>query len=188
MQVVHGRMMIGAVGRVVRWRGVHRTWRSPARRTVGHGTVCVLRSWRVRSADVCRLMRRVGEGWTGHRTSCDGGDGILFVDSRLGVHALLGTNVTQLRIGGRLLQVLRNGCGAGKVADEMQVLASGGGDAERLLDQAIRLVAVTIRTIIRSIVFFGSRRLGSSAEGASAALAFHLAVCEETARYTTRAP
>jgi len=56
--------------------------------------------------------------------------------------------VTQLRIAGRLLQVLRDGGRAGEVADEMQVLAVGGGDAERLLDKTIGLVAITVGTVV----------------------------------------
>ena len=93
-------------------------------------------------------MRSICKGGAGHRTSCDGGDGILLVNCRLGVHALLGADVTQLRITGRLLQVLRDGGRAGEVADEMQVLAVGGGDAERLLDKTIGLVAVTVGAVV----------------------------------------
>jgi hypothetical protein len=142
----------------------------------------------VGTADIGRLVRSVCEGRAGHRASCDGGDGVLLVDSRLGVHALLGADMTQLRVAGRLLQVLRDGGGAGEVADEMQVLAVGGGDAERLLDQTVGLVAVAVRAIIGAVVVFGGRRLGSGAEGAATALALHLAVCEEAARHATGAP
>ena len=135
----------------------------------------------VGTADVGRLVRSVREGRAGHGTSCDGGNSVLFVDSRLGVHALLGADVTQLRVAGRLLQVLRDGGGAGEVADEMQVLAVGGGDAERLLDQTVGLVAVAVRAVVGAVMVFGGRRLGSGAEGAATALALHLAVCEEAA-------
>jgi hypothetical protein len=188
VEVVHGRVVV-AVGRVVRRRRVHGAWRSPAGRAVRHGAMGVLRSLRVvGSADAGRMMGSVCEGRAGHGPSGDGGDGVLFVDGRLGVHALLGADVTQLRVAGRLLQVLRDGRRAGEVADEMQVLAVGGGDAERLLDQTVGLVAVAVWAFIRGIVVFGSRRFGSGAEGAAAALALHLAVCEEAARHATRAP
>jgi hypothetical protein len=151
--------------------------------------VGVLRSLGVvGGADAGRLVGSVREGWAGHGASGDGGNGVLFVNGRLGVHALLRADVTQLGVAGRLLQVLRDGRGAGEVADEMQVLAVGRCDAERLLDQAVGLVAVAVRAFVRGVVIFGSRRLGSGAEGAATALALHLAVCEEAARHATRAP
>lgn len=140
------------------------------------------------SADVGRLVGSVGEGRAGHRASCNGGDGVLLVDGRFRVHALLGADVTQLGVAGRLLQVLRDSSRAGEVADEMQMLAVGGGDAKRLLDQTVGLIAVAVRTIVRAIVVFGSGRLGCGAESAATTLALHLAVCQEAARHTTGAP
>lgn len=187
VQVLHGRVLvIWRVLVVVRRRGVHGARRSPAR--VGHGRVRVgvLRSG-VGGADGSRLVRSVGKGRAGHGAAGDGGDGALLVHRRLGVHALLGPDVTQLGVVGWLLQTLRGAGRAGKVADQVQVLARRCRDAERLLDQAIGLVAVAVGAVVRGVVVLCRGCLGG-AEGAAAALALHLAVRQEAARHAAGAP
>ena len=96
-------------------------------------------------------------------------------------------------IGGRLLQ--RNRIGARVVADEMQMLSTRGGDAERLLHQTIRLVTIAVWPLAlrvsggRPVWRLAARSLGCwLAEVAATALALHLPVGQETARHTTRTP
>jgi len=74
------------------------------------------------------------------------------------------------------------------------MLAGGGGDAERLLHQAVCLVSVSLRLSIVLILVATASRVWSftttSSVGveASAALALHLTVCEEASRNPTGTP
>lgn len=76
----------------------------------------------------------------------------------------------------------------------MKVLASGGGDAERLLHEAIRLVSVALRLAVFLVLVAPTARVGSLAgtpsatAKAAATLALHLAVGEEAARDSAGAP
>lgn len=74
------------------------------------------------------------------------------MDSRLWVHALLWPDMAQLCIVGWVLQVLAVGGGAGEIADQVQVLAAGCGDAERLLHESVGLVAIAVWSIVGGFV------------------------------------
>lgn len=164
---------------------MHGAGRGPAR-SIAHGVVIRMRrrSAKGRSAQVGRLMRRGCKGRAGHWSAGDGGDTVLLVHRGLRIHALLRSDVAQLRIVGWLLQVLRDGRGAGKVADQVQVLASRGGDAERLLHEAVGLVAIAVRSIIGRLVLAALEPVSVSPggrEAAAATLALHLTVSQEAA-------
>lgn len=75
-----------------------------------------------------RLVSGVRVSRRAHGSAGDGRDSALFVNGRFGVHALLGANVTELRVVGGLHEVLRLLRGARVVANEVEVLAVVGGD------------------------------------------------------------
>lgn len=145
------------------------------------------------------LLGRVHVRGLLHGGARDGGN--LIVDGRLGVHALDGHDVAQRGVVGGLHEVLPVG-GSGVVADEVQVLAVGGGDAEGLLHEAVRLVAVAGWLLGHAAHHLGILVAASPTVGrlardasrlrlpvvASAPLALHLAVGEEAARDPARAP
>lgn len=76
----------------------------------------------------------------------------------------------------------------------MEVLASGGGDAERLLHEAIRLVSVALGLAVFLVLIAAAARVGSLAgtpsatAEAAATLALHLAVGQKAARDSAGAP
>ena len=85
------------------------------------------------------------------------------------------------------------------ITDEMEVLSVGGCDAERLLHEPVWLVSVTIRSFfgvhiaIVSTISATVRSLSSSGgdwwcKPASAPLALHFSVRQETARDSTCTP
>lgn len=131
-----------------------------------------------------RISRRA------HGPAGDGRDSALFVNGRFGVHALLGANVTELRVVGRLHEVLRLLRGSRVVADEVEVLAVVGGNREGLLHEAVRFVAVAIRTAVRVLFIAGLRSVaaGCLIEAGSASLALHLAVGQKAARHSAGTP
>jgi hypothetical protein len=152
-----------------------------------HGArVCVWRGWThgVSSSGVRRAR---------HWPTSDCGRGLGLGDCRLRVHVLRRPDVSQLRVVGRLRKVV--GVGARVVADEVEVLAAGGCDAERLLHKTVRFVAVPIWAFTIRIAC--RRTLGRLAArplderwcrcGASS-LALHLSICQEAAGYSARAP
>jgi hypothetical protein len=118
------------------------------------------------------------------------------VDRRLWIHPFDGYDMSQLGIGCGLWQLGRVGMGPRVVGDKVEVLASRGGDAERLLHQTVLLVAVPIRTVaVHLLVLVAApsavRRLAcppSVVELAAATLALHLSVGEEAARHPAGAP
>lgn len=116
---VSGVLVVWSVVRVRR-RGVHWTRRSPCARVRGISVA--------RTSVHGRLVSSVGVIGRAHGSAGHGRDCALFVNSRFGVHALLRTDVTKLRVVGRLHQMLRLLGGARVVADEVQVLAVVGGD------------------------------------------------------------
>lgn len=136
-------------------------------------------------------MRRCCVWRARHRPSCDGGNIRLLVHGRFGVHALLGTDVAKAWILRRLHEDVRGGTGACVVADEVEVLALGGGDAERLLHQAVGLVAVSVWSILVGAVFGAAVRLVARllrGKAVSSTLALHLAVGQEAPRHSACAP
>lgn len=132
-----------------------------------------------------------------HRRSCDCRAG-RFMDGGLWIHPSDGYNVTQLGIRRRLREFWRVGVRSSVVGDEVEVLAGRGGDAERLLHQAVQLVSVAIRTIAihllvlitpPSAVWCLSRSpCWRRRELSSPALALHLAVGEKAARDSAGTP
>jgi len=77
----------------------------------------------------------------------------------------------------------------------MEMLASGSCDAERLLDEPVRLVPIPIRFLLVLVVRDIPAVICGSSVGppraaivTSASLSFHLSVCEEASRYTAGAP
>ena len=125
-----------------------------------------------------------------------------FVDGRLGIHSLLRADVLEGWICGGLLKRRSGGLGPGVVTDEMEMAAIRGGDTERLLHEAVGLVAVAIRTVgavlVGLAVLTTVRRVGTVgsiallalrwSKAAAAALALHLAVGEKAARDSAGTP
>lgn len=68
--------------------------------------------------------------------------------ARLGVHALDRDDSSQARVGGWLGQLRLARLRSRVVGNQVEVLARGGGDAERLLHQAVGLVPVSLRFAI----------------------------------------
>ncbi len=130
-----------------------------------------------------------------HGGSRDRGAGRV-VHRRLGVHALDRHNVSQRGIRRRLGELGRV---ARVVADEVEMLAIRGGDAERLLHQAVGLVSVSVGSFAVHVLVLvaapsavgglahGAPR-GSGNELAPSALALHLAVGQEAARDAAGTP
>jgi hypothetical protein len=118
------------------------------------------------------------------------------VDRRVWIHPFDGYDMAQLGIRRGLWQLGRVGMGPRVVGDEVEMLARRGGDAERLLHQAVLLVAVPIWAVaIHLLVLVAAppavRRLAcpsSVVELASATLALHFSVCEEAAGHSAGAP
>ena len=85
-----------------------------------------------------------------------------------------------------------------EVADQVEMLSIGGGDAERLLHQAIWLVSVPIWPLsIHILVSITAAAVGGLSchspywrwhELASAPLALHFSVCEKASRDSACAP
>jgi hypothetical protein len=120
------------------------------------------------------------------------------VDRRLWVHAFDRYNVTQLRVRRGLWQLRRVGMGPRVVGDEVEMLAGRGGDAERLLHQAVLLVAVPVGPValhllvliaapsaVWSLAGPSTRRVG---ELAAATLALHLSICEKASGHSAGTP
>lgn len=79
----------------------------------------------------------------------------------------------------RLHENVGGGTGPRVVADQVEVLALGGGDAERLLHEAVGLVTVSVwsilvGTVLGTVVGLAARLL--CGEAVSTTLALHLAV------------
>lgn len=81
-------------------------------------------------------------GGAGHGAAGNSRHRLRLVHGRLGVHVLWGADVSQLCVVCGLWEVAR--VGARVVADEVEVLAALGGDAEGLLHQTVGLVAVAV--------------------------------------------
>lgn len=136
---------------------------------------------------------------TAHGAASHDGQVLLVVDRGFGIEAFLGSDMAQGGIVGGLLQVGGGRMGARVVADEMEVLAGGGGDTKGLLHQAVGLISVAIGAFVSAIAavvvttagalggFPGSRNGALRYSGASS-LAFHLAIREKAARHATGAP
>lgn len=118
------------------------------------------------------------------------------MDRRLGIHPFDWYDVTQLGVCRGLWQLGRVGMRPRVVRDEVEMLARGSRDAERLLHQAVLLVAVSIWAItIHLLVLVAAPpavwRLAcpsSVVELAATTLAFHLSVGEEAAGHPAGAP
>lgn len=173
---VHFATAIGWCWRV-HWNCVHRrhgSWR---------------RVWRRWSHAVgCGSVRRARHG-----PASDSRRGLGLVDSRLRVHVLGWSNVSQLRVVGRLWEIVR--VGAGVVADEMEVLATGRCDTERLLHETVWLVAVAIWAFAVRVASCGAvRRLAARPLDqwwcwrCASSLALHFSVGQEAARHSARTP
>ena len=116
------------------------------------------------------------------------------------VHAFDGDNVSKGRIGRGLWELRRIWIWSRVVADQMEMLASRGGDAERLLHQPVRLVSVPVRSItIHLLILVASsstavRGLASHPPGrwwdklAPSSLALHLSIREKAAGNPACAP
>ena len=82
----------------------------------------------------------------------------------------------------------------GEVRDEVEVLAVGRRDAERLLHQPVRLVPVPVRLAVVVVLVAAAARLGRLARAlaraaeAATALPFHLAVRQEASGHPACAP
>jgi len=147
--------------------------------------------WR---ANASRLVRSWSKARAGHGTTGYSRDGVLILDGRFWVHALLWSDVTQLRVGGWLHEVLCAHGSAGVVADQVKMLTGGCGDAERLLHQTIGLVAIAVGTVL-AVVLTVSRRVLLRVAGeqrgrhaASSTLSLHLTIGQEASRYTAGTP
>lgn len=78
---------------------MHRTRRGPAWWTVAHWVMWRMRlTSAIRSTHVSRLMRRRNKSWASHGPACHRRNAVLLVDRRLRVHALLWTDVAELRV------------------------------------------------------------------------------------------
>lgn len=77
-----------------------------------------------------------------HGPTSDGRHSLGLVDGGFGIHVFRRADVAELSIVGGLRQIV--GVGARIVADEVEMLSARGGDAEGLLHEAIRLVAIAI--------------------------------------------
>ena len=89
------------------------------------------------------LMGRLHVWTLLHRCPCDSWPSS-FVNSRLRVHSLYWNDVSKCGISCRLRQLRLIGVRSGIVADEMEVLAAGGGDTERLLHESVWFVSVSV--------------------------------------------
>lgn len=171
-----------SVGRCSNWR-----WRPPVAwlrimggvRLVSWVSVVMLRSNHV------RLLH-----WGSRKCRCL----VCLAHARLGIHALDRYNPSQSRVGGRLRQFWLSRLRSGVVRYQVQVLASRGRDAKRLLHKTIGLVSVSFRFAI-VVVFvttatrFGSLAVASSPSAETAtSLAFHFAVRQKAAGYSAGAP
>lgn len=163
--------------RRVHWDGIHGSY---------WARVCV---WRGGTHSVSRS----GVGRPRHRSAGDGGRSLCLGDCGLRVHVLRRPNVSQLRVVGRLWEVV--GVRAGVVTDEVEVLAAGGCDTEGLLHETVWLVAVPIWALtVRVAIRRPLRRLAAGPLderwcwcGASS-LALHFAICQEATRHSACAP
>ncbi len=81
-----------------------------------------------------------------HGCSGHGGDVGLLVDGGFRIHALLRANVPQVGVTAGIVQPMGVGMRAGVVTDQVEVVPGRGGDAERLLHQAIGFVPIPVRT------------------------------------------
>lgn len=122
-----------------------------------------------------------------HGPSSDGGNAALFVNGRLGVHALLWPDMPELRVGRRRHEAV--GVGTREVADEMEVLVVVGGNGERLFHQAVGFVSISIRSAIR-VCLVASHAIAVRAllHPSTAPLALHFTVGEEAAGHAACAP
>jgi hypothetical protein len=104
--------------------------------------------------------------------------------------------MTERRILCRLLKGSGGIVRASVIADEVEVLSTGCGDAERLLHETVGLVAVSIRTLVRvtivgaiwSLAARSFRCLCWRCETIPASLAFHFPVRQETPRHSAGTP
>lgn len=143
-------------------------------------------------------MRRYRVCCTGHGATSDHRQVLLVVDGRLRIKALLRADLAQRRVGSWLLQICRRRMRSRVVTDQVQMLTSRGGDAERLLHQAIRLISIPIWALIRSVASiliatpafwsFASPRYGAVRHAATSSLALHLSIRQKAAGYSTGAP
>ena len=184
---------IRVVGNSHRRRGSHGSRRPGIRRRVG------LRMCSARTRVCADGMWCNGVARTGHGTASDDGQILLIVDGGFRVQALLRAHMSQRRIRRRLLQVRCGRMRPGVVADQVQMLAGGCGDAERLLHEPIWLVPIPVGTlvaIVAPIVVTAARalrRLAGSRHGrlrdtTASTLALHFSVRQEAARYATCTP
>lgn len=127
--------------------------------------------------------------WIAHRSSSYSGNVALLVHGRIWIHALLRSNVPELRIVGGRHQTIRSGRRSREIADQVQMLTLIGGNAERLLHQTIGLVAIPVWPAI-GVVFRAHHAvaIGILVEARAATFAFHFAIGEKTSRHATRGP
>lgn len=127
--------------------------------------------------------------WIAHRSSSYSGNVALLVHSRIWIHALLRSNVPELRIVRGRHQTIRSGRRSREIADQVQMLTLIGGNAERLLHQTIGLVAIPVWPAI-GVVFRAHHAvaIGILVEARAATFAFHFAIGEKTSRHATRGP
>lgn len=134
-----------------------------------------------------------------HRSTHRHREVLLTITCWLRVETLLRSYLSQHRINSGLLQVGGRRFGARVVADEVEVLASGSRDAEWLLHQVVRLISVTIGSLIcpvtKLLIIFrcGLRCLAGSGYGAlrniaTSVLALHLSVRQKAAGDSTCTP
>lgn len=133
-----------------------------------------------------------------HGPARDDREVLLVVDGGLWIEALLRAHVAQGRIAGGLEEARGVGVRPRVIADEMQVLPGRGRDAEGLLHQAVGLVPVAIRAVVRTlspVLVAATRRVGRLPRAlrlrrhrGAAPLALHLTIREKTARDAAGAP
>jgi len=78
-----------------------------------------------------------------------------------------------------------------KVADEVEMVADSGSDAEGLLHKPIWFVTITVRTICSvdvSVCHLAVWMLTWRVETVAASLSLHLSICEKAARDSAGAP
>jgi hypothetical protein len=179
-------ILLRYVGRVR--SGVVVVWRSGGRRrrpAISRLSVASVRLLTRLRGHVRRLL---------HRRAREGRRAVGLAHARLRVHSLDRDNASQGRVVGRLLELRLARLRTRVIGDEMKVLATGGGDAERLLHETVCLIAVSLGlSIILILVTTASRvwsftTTSSVGREASASLALHLAVRQEASGNSTGAP
>lgn len=129
-----------------------------------------------------------------HGSTGEGRRRVTIVKTRFGIHALDGSDVTQVRVGSRLGELGSPGVRSRVVRDEVEMLARRRGDTERLLHETVGFVLVALGATVVLVLVASSTRVGGFCCASSvvakpaAPLALHLTVGKKASRNPAGTP